>query len=136
MTLAQDLARWAHEFEPSASDLALAERSLRDTVAVALAGAEHPVVQYAQEGSVALSRNWPCKIVDRVGVLRGPVQLNATVPLILPAPVHNRRCERRSSTRCSLCGPRPRSAGGVLRAERDAWARSPSSRTQRVPPRQ
>ena len=61
MNLAQDLARWAHELEPSASDLALAERSLRDTVAVALAGAEHPVVQYAQEGSVALSRNWPCK---------------------------------------------------------------------------
>ena len=41
------LARWAHDLEPTADDLALAERSLVDTVAVALAAREHPVTQLA-----------------------------------------------------------------------------------------
>jgi 2-methylcitrate dehydratase PrpD len=41
------LARWAHELEPTTNDLALAERSLVDTVAVALAARDHPVTQLA-----------------------------------------------------------------------------------------
>lgn len=49
MTIATDLAAWAHALEPSVADLALADRSLRDTVAVALAGAHHPVVGHAHE---------------------------------------------------------------------------------------
>jgi 2-methylcitrate dehydratase PrpD len=45
--LACSLAQWARDFRPTAGDLALAERSLRDTVAVALAGRAHPVTRLA-----------------------------------------------------------------------------------------
>ena len=38
------LAQWAADFEPTAEDLALADRSLADTVAVTLAAREHPVI--------------------------------------------------------------------------------------------
>lgn len=41
--LAEDLARWAVELRPTDDDLALADRSLRDTVAVTLAAREDPV---------------------------------------------------------------------------------------------
>lgn len=41
------LARWAHELRPTASDMALADRSLADTVAVALAAAGSPVTRVA-----------------------------------------------------------------------------------------
>jgi 2-methylcitrate dehydratase PrpD len=41
------LARWARDLEPTAEDLALADRSLTDTVAVALAGRDHPVTRLA-----------------------------------------------------------------------------------------
>jgi len=41
MTVARSLAQWAHELEPDAEDLALAERALVDTVAVALAARSH-----------------------------------------------------------------------------------------------
>jgi 2-methylcitrate dehydratase PrpD len=41
--LADDLARWAVELDPAPDDLALAGRSLRDTVAVTLAAREDPV---------------------------------------------------------------------------------------------
>ena len=41
--LADALARWATELEPSEDDLALARRSLLDTVAVALAARSHPL---------------------------------------------------------------------------------------------
>ncbi len=44
---ASALARWAHDLEPTAADLALADRSLVDTVAVALAAREQPVTQIA-----------------------------------------------------------------------------------------
>lgn len=41
--LASDLARWAVELQPTEDDLALADRSLRDTVAVTLAARADPV---------------------------------------------------------------------------------------------
>ncbi len=44
---ADALARWARDLEPTAEDLALADRSLLDTVAVALAARHHPVTQLA-----------------------------------------------------------------------------------------
>ena len=45
--IAVRLARWACDLEPAAADVALASRSLRDTVAVALAAREHPVTRLA-----------------------------------------------------------------------------------------
>lgn len=42
-TCASELSRWASELEPTTEDLALAERSLLDTVAVILAAVEHPI---------------------------------------------------------------------------------------------
>ena len=47
--VAERLAGWAVALEPDAEDLALARRSLVDTVAVALAGAAHPVARPAAE---------------------------------------------------------------------------------------
>jgi 2-methylcitrate dehydratase PrpD len=44
---ASALARWAHDLQPTADDLALADRSLVDTVAVTLAAREQPVTQFA-----------------------------------------------------------------------------------------
>jgi 2-methylcitrate dehydratase PrpD len=44
---ASALARWAHDLEPTAADLALADRSLVDTIAVALAAREQPVTRLA-----------------------------------------------------------------------------------------
>src|SRR5277367_2720637 len=41
--LADELARWATELDPSEDDLALARRSLLDTVAVAYAARTHPL---------------------------------------------------------------------------------------------
>ena len=46
-SVAVDLARWACDLEPSAADLALAGRSLADTVAVTLAARDHPVARLA-----------------------------------------------------------------------------------------
>jgi hypothetical protein len=46
-SLALALARWAHGLEPAPEDLALADRSLLDTVAVALAARDHPVTRLA-----------------------------------------------------------------------------------------
>jgi 2-methylcitrate dehydratase PrpD len=48
VSLARDLAGWAVALRPSPADLALAERSLADTVAVALAGRDHPVTALAR----------------------------------------------------------------------------------------
>lgn len=48
-TLADSLAHWADELTPGADDLALAQRSLTDTAAVALAAREHPVSGLAAE---------------------------------------------------------------------------------------
>src|ERR1039457_4428024 len=45
--IAVRLARWACDLEPAAADIALASRSLRDTVAVAIAAREHPVTRLA-----------------------------------------------------------------------------------------
>jgi len=45
--LALALAEWAHELQPDPADLELADRSLRDTVAVALAASGHPVTRLA-----------------------------------------------------------------------------------------
>ena len=47
-SLARRLARWAHDLEPTEEDLALADRSLVDTVAVALAGRDHRVTRLAE----------------------------------------------------------------------------------------
>jgi 2-methylcitrate dehydratase PrpD len=44
---ASALARWAHDLEPTGEDLALAGRSLLDTMAVALAARDHPVTALA-----------------------------------------------------------------------------------------
>lgn len=41
--VAADLAAWAHDLAPTTDDLTLAERALKDTVAVAVAAREHPV---------------------------------------------------------------------------------------------
>jgi 2-methylcitrate dehydratase PrpD len=41
------LARWAHDLQPAPEDLALADRSLLDTVAVALAARDSPVTRVA-----------------------------------------------------------------------------------------
>jgi 2-methylcitrate dehydratase PrpD len=44
---ASALAQWAHDLEPTEDDLALAGRSLLDTVAVTLAARDHPVTALA-----------------------------------------------------------------------------------------
>lgn len=41
--LALDLARWAADLQPTSEDLELADRSLLDTVAVAIAARDHPI---------------------------------------------------------------------------------------------
>ncbi|VXC36318.1 MmgE/PrpD family protein [Nocardioides sp. AX2bis] len=41
--VAAELAAWAHDLDPTTDDLVLAERALRDTVAVAVAAREHTV---------------------------------------------------------------------------------------------
>jgi 2-methylcitrate dehydratase PrpD len=46
-SVAVDLAQWARDLEPSSADLALADRSLTDTLAVALAARDHPVTRLA-----------------------------------------------------------------------------------------
>jgi 2-methylcitrate dehydratase PrpD len=46
-SLAGRLAQWAHDLQPSPEDSELAERSLLDTVAVALAARDHPVTRLA-----------------------------------------------------------------------------------------
>ncbi|HLI38925.1 MAG TPA: MmgE/PrpD family protein, partial [Streptosporangiaceae bacterium] len=45
MTVAESLARWADSYVPGSRDLALAQRSLLDTVAVTLAARGHPLRQ-------------------------------------------------------------------------------------------
>ena len=45
--LALALAEWADSLRPAPGDLELADRSLRDTVAVALAASGHPVTRLA-----------------------------------------------------------------------------------------
>ena len=47
--LAEALAGWAHQLAPDDDDLALADRSLADTVAVALAARRHPVTRLAAD---------------------------------------------------------------------------------------
>jgi 2-methylcitrate dehydratase PrpD len=47
--LAQRLARWAVSYRPSSEDLALADRSLTDTVSVALAASREPILTIAAE---------------------------------------------------------------------------------------
>jgi 2-methylcitrate dehydratase PrpD len=44
---ARALAQWAHDLDPTGEDLTLADRSLADTIAVALAARKHPVVRLA-----------------------------------------------------------------------------------------
>jgi 2-methylcitrate dehydratase PrpD len=44
-SIAASLGQWAHELVPTADDLALASRSLADTVAVTLAAREHPITK-------------------------------------------------------------------------------------------
>ena len=44
---ASALAQWAHDLQPTTTDLALADRSLADTVAVTLAARKHPVTRLA-----------------------------------------------------------------------------------------
>jgi 2-methylcitrate dehydratase PrpD len=41
------LAQWAHDLDPTEEDLALADRSLLDTVAVTIAARDHPVARIA-----------------------------------------------------------------------------------------
>ncbi len=53
-SVADDLARWAFALEPTAEDLELADRSLLDTVAVAVAARDHPVMRVVAGMSDAL----------------------------------------------------------------------------------
>ncbi|MEU5397863.1 MmgE/PrpD family protein [Streptomyces sp. NPDC005963] len=53
---AERLARWAWSYEPDANDLALAERSLRDTLAVTLAARQHEVAALA--GGLPEAARW------------------------------------------------------------------------------
>jgi 2-methylcitrate dehydratase PrpD len=46
-SIAASLGRWAHDLEPTVDELALASRSLADTVAVTLAAREHPITKIA-----------------------------------------------------------------------------------------
>ena len=46
-TTASALGQWAHDLAPTDADLALADRSLLDTVAVTLAARDHPVTKVA-----------------------------------------------------------------------------------------
>ncbi len=55
-SIAADLGQWAHDLVPSADDVALADRSLADTVAVTLAAREHPVLKVA--ASLAEAGRW------------------------------------------------------------------------------
>jgi 2-methylcitrate dehydratase PrpD len=48
-SLAHELAHWAAALTPTADDLALADRALLDTVAVAVAAREHPVTRLAAD---------------------------------------------------------------------------------------
>lgn len=48
-SLAMDLARWAVDLQPTTEDLALADRSLLDTVAVTVAGTGHPIAELAAQ---------------------------------------------------------------------------------------
>src|SRR3954469_2999525 len=48
MSLAVDLARWAADLQPTEADLELARRSLVDTVAVAVAARDEPVLPRAE----------------------------------------------------------------------------------------
>ncbi|WP_255954744.1 MmgE/PrpD family protein [Streptomyces odontomachi] len=47
--LAEELAAWAVALDPSPDDLALADRALQDTVAVALAARDHPMARLGAE---------------------------------------------------------------------------------------
>jgi len=44
-SIAASLGQWAYDLQPTADDLALASRSLTDTIAVTLAAREHPVTK-------------------------------------------------------------------------------------------
>ena len=61
---ARALAEWAIALEPSADDLVLADRSLTDTVAVALAAHDHPILEVA--ASLSEVGRWAvaCHILD------------------------------------------------------------------------
>ncbi|GAB3449407.1 MmgE/PrpD family protein [Phycicoccus ginsengisoli] len=48
-SLAHELAGWARSLTPTADDLALADRALLDTVAVAVAARDHPVTRLAAD---------------------------------------------------------------------------------------
>ena len=50
------LGQWAHDLAPADEDLALADRSLLDTVAVALAARDHAVTKLA--ASLPGARRW------------------------------------------------------------------------------
>src|SRR5258708_38245440 len=50
------LAQWAHDLDPTDQELALADRSLLDTMAVTLAARDHPVARIA--ASVCEAGQW------------------------------------------------------------------------------
>lgn len=62
--LARTLADWAVGMEPSTEDVALADRSLTDTVAVALAGRDHPTLRTTASLSEAGRWAVACHILD------------------------------------------------------------------------
>ena len=61
---ARTLAEWVVAVEPSADDLALAQRALTDTIAVALAAREHPILRTAASLSEAGRWAVACHILD------------------------------------------------------------------------
>ena len=62
--LALRLARWAGDFQPDPADLALAERSLTDTVSVALAAGDEAIVPVVGELSAAARWSVAAHILD------------------------------------------------------------------------
>lgn len=64
MNSAYSLAEWASHLEPSAADLELAERALRDTVAVGLAANDSPVIGIAERLGTAAMWAAACHVVD------------------------------------------------------------------------
>jgi 2-methylcitrate dehydratase PrpD len=63
-SVADRLAQWATTFQPSADDLALADRALLDTVAVATAARDHPVRELLSELSEPAAWSTLAHVVD------------------------------------------------------------------------
>jgi len=57
-SVARSLAKWAHAFKPTHADLALADRALKDTLAVALAARNHPLKDIVTSAELPEAARW------------------------------------------------------------------------------